>query len=82
MQSAGFSDISSEEAVKLRIFKVTPEFVREMQTEGLSNLSVEQATKLKIFNIDVNFIRQARTENVPINVEALVEKRIGVWKRN
>lgn len=82
MQSAGFPNISSEEAVKLRIFKVTPEFVREMQTEGLANLSVEQATKLRIFNIDTNFIRQARAENVPINVEALVQKRIGVWSKN
>lgn len=80
MQSAGFTNISSEDAVKLRIFKVTPEFISGMKAEGLSNLSVEQATKLKIFNIDAAFIRKAKADNVPLNVEKLVERRIGVWK--
>lgn len=82
MNAAGFNNISSEEAVKLRIFKVTPEFIREMRAEGLTNLSVEQATKLKIFNIDAAFIRQAKSENVPLNVESLVERRIGVHRVN
>jgi hypothetical protein len=82
MQSAGFTNISSEEAVKLRIFKVTPEFIREMKTEGLANLSVEQATKLKIFKIDAAFIRRAKADNVPMQVESLVQRRIGVWHRN
>ncbi len=52
-----------------------------MQTEGLTNLSVEQATKLRIFKIDVEFIRLARNENVPITVEKLVERKIGVYKK-
>ncbi len=82
MRAAGFTDISAEEAVKLRIFKVTPEFIREMQGEGLSNLTVEQATKLRIFKIDADFIRKARAENVPVNVESLVQKRIGFWGKN
>lgn len=80
MQSAGFANISSEEAVKLRIFKVTPEFIREVKAEGLSVLSVEEATKLKIFHIDAAFIRQAKSENIPLKVENLVQRRIGVWR--
>jgi hypothetical protein len=82
MQSAGFSNLSSEEAVKLRIFNVTPEFISQMKSEGLTNLSVEQATKLKIFNIDAAFIRKAKADNVPLRVENLVERRIGVWHRD
>ncbi|MEZ5427056.1 MAG: hypothetical protein R2747_12370 [Pyrinomonadaceae bacterium] len=78
----GFKNDSLEGLVKFRIFKVTPEFLREVQAEGLVNLSGEDVVKLRIFKIDGAFIRQARTENVPITVEALVNKRIGVWSRN
>jgi hypothetical protein len=53
-----------------------------MKAEGLTNLSVEQATKLKIFNIDAAFIRKAKAERVPVRVESLVERRIGVWRNN
>jgi len=35
--------------------------------------------KMRIFKIDAAFIRQSRAEGVPLNVEKLVEKRIGVW---
>ena len=78
VRAMGFTNEGMESMVKLRIFKVTPEFLREVQAEGLTNLSVEDATKLRIFKIDAEFIRQARAENVPINVEELVRKRIGV----
>lgn len=82
VKEMGFGTESLEELVKLRIFKVTPEFIREVQSEGLNNLTAEQVVKLRIFKIDGEFIRQARAENVPVNVEDLVKKRIGVWKRN
>lgn len=77
----GFKNDSLEGLVKFRIFKVTPEFVREVQNEGLRNLSAEEVVKLRIFKIDGAFIRQARAENVPVEVEALVQKKIGVWNR-
>jgi hypothetical protein len=35
--------------------------------------------KLRIFKIDSEFIRQARADGVPIEVEKLVQKKIGVW---
>ena len=81
VKEMGFGTQSLEELVKLRIFKVTPEFIREVQAEGLNNLTAEQVVKLRIFKIDGEFIRQARAENVPVNVEDLVRKRIGVWGR-
>ena len=74
----GFSKEPFESLVKMQIFKVTPEFVTEVRNEGLTNLQVEDIVKLRIFKIDANFIRQAKAEGVPLEVERLVERRIGV----
>lgn len=75
----GFDKEPFESLVKMRIFKITPEFITEIRNEGLTNLDVEDIVKLRIFKIDSAFIRQARADNVPIEVEKLVQKRIGVW---
>ena len=77
----GFEKEPFENLVKMKIFKVTPEFITEMRNEGLSNLQIEDLVKLRIFKIDVDFIRQAKSEGVPIEVEKLVERRIGVARR-
>ena len=77
----GFNNEPFESLVKMRIFKITPEFITEVKGEGFSNLSVEQLVKMKIFNINGEFIRQARADGVPMEVEKLVQKRIGVWGR-
>ncbi|HEV7745541.1 MAG TPA: hypothetical protein VGO56_11140 [Pyrinomonadaceae bacterium] len=74
----GFNKEPFESLVKMRIFKVTPEFLAEVRNEGLTNLSVEESVKLRIFNIDAAFIRQAKAEGVPMNVERLVQRRLGV----
>ncbi|HVF57779.1 MAG TPA: hypothetical protein VM934_16625 [Pyrinomonadaceae bacterium] len=73
----GFDKESFESLVKMRIFKVTPEFITAMRNEGLTELSVEDLVKMRIFNIDSAFIRQAKAEGVPLDVEKLVQKRIG-----
>lgn len=74
----GFEKHQFEDLVKMSIFKITPAFVAEIRNEGLTNLSMEEVVKLKIFNIDAAFIRQAKSEGVPLNVERLVQRRIGV----
>jgi hypothetical protein len=78
----GFEKEPFESLVKMQIFKVTPEFIAEVRNEGLSNLSVEEAVKLRIFKIDSEFIRRAKSEGVPLEVERLVQRRIGVDKIN
>jgi hypothetical protein len=75
----GFENESFESLIKMRIFKVTPEFIAEARNEGLQNLSIEDLVKLRIFKIDSQFIRQAKADGVPLEVEKLVQKRIGVW---
>jgi hypothetical protein len=77
----GFGKQSMEELVKLRIFKVTPEFIAEMRNEGLNDLSIEDLVKLQIFKIDAEFIRQAKADGVPLQVERLVQRRLGVDRR-
>lgn len=77
----GFDKEPFESLVKMRIFKVTPEFINEVKAEGFQNLDVEDLVKMRIFKIDSAFIRQARSEGVPLEVEKLVQKRIGVYGR-
>jgi hypothetical protein len=77
----GFEKEPFESLVKMQIFKVTPEFIAEVRGEGLTNLQVEELVKLRIFKIDANFIRDAKAEGVPIEVEQLVQRRIGVRRR-
>ena len=77
----GFAGESMENLVKMRIFKVTPEFISETRGEGLSDLSIEDLVKLKIFKIDSAFIRRAKADGVPLEIEELVRRRIGVRRK-
>jgi hypothetical protein len=81
LAAQGFSDEPFENVVKMRIFKITPEFITGVRSEGFQNIDIEDLVKMKIFNINAEFIRQARAEGVPMDVEKLVQKRIGVWKK-
>ena len=74
----GFGNQGFESLVKMSIFKVTPEFLAEVRNEGLTNLSMEEVVKLRIFKIDGEFIRKAKAEGVPVNVESLVQMKLGV----
>src|SRR5215212_9040833 len=76
----GFEKEPFESLVKMQIFKITPEFITEVRNEGLINIPVEDIVKLRIFKIDGEFIRKAKAEGVPVEVERLVERRIGVTR--
>jgi len=78
----GFDKEPFESLVKMRIFKVTPAFVAEVRGEGLNDLTVEDLVKMKIFKLDAEYIRQAKADGTPLEVEELVQKRIGVRRRN
>jgi hypothetical protein len=77
----GFDKEPFESLVKMQIFKVTPDFITEMRNEGLNNLAIEDLVKLRIFKIDTEFIRAAKADGVPLEVERLVQRRIGVARR-
>ena len=77
----GFQKEPFESLVKMQIFKVTPEFITEVRNEGLTDIQVEDIVKLRIFKIDGQFIREAKADGVPLEVERLVQRRIGVSRR-
>lgn len=74
----GFDKEPFESLVKMRIFKVTPEFVTEVRNEGLTNVTVEDVVKMRIFKIDSQFIREAKADGTPLELEKLVQRKIGV----
>jgi len=74
----GFDKEPFESLVKMQIFKITPEYITEVRNEGFTDLAIEDLVKMRIFKIDSEFIRQARAEGVPMEVERLVQRRIGV----
>jgi len=37
--------------VQIRIFKVTPDFIRRMQARGFKNLSIDKLVQIRIFNL-------------------------------
>ena len=78
----GFDKEPFESLVKMQIFKVTPEFITEMRNEGLNDMAIEDLVKLRIFKIDTEFIRQAKADGVPLEVERLVRRKIGVARRH
>ena len=77
----GFDKEPFESLVKMQIFKVTPDFVTEMRNEGLTNVQIEDLVKLRIFKIDTDFIRAAKADGVPLEVEKLVQRKIGVARK-
>ena len=82
----------------LRSLSVSARFAREIFTGvhesdmGLWTPDAASALRLRadggrpdlklLFNINAEFIRQARSEGVPMDVEKLVQKRIGVYRKN
>jgi hypothetical protein len=76
----GFDKEPFESLVKMQIFKVTPEFVSEIRNEGLTDVSVEDIVKLRIFKIDAEYIRKAKADGIPVDVERLVQRKIGVGR--
>lgn len=77
----GFQKEPFESLVKMQIFKVTPEFITEVRNEGLTDVQVEDLVKLRIFNIDAPYIREAKADGVALEVEKLVQRKIGVSRR-
>jgi hypothetical protein len=77
----GFEKEPFESLVKMQIFKVTPEFIAEVRNEGLTNIQVEDIVKLRIFKIDAQYIREAKADGTPVEVERLVQRKLGVGIR-
>jgi len=42
---------SADELIQMRIFKVTPDFIRRMQTRGFDKLTIAKLVQIRIFNL-------------------------------
>jgi hypothetical protein len=40
-----------DQLIQIRIFKVTPDFIRSMQARGFKNLTIEKLVQIRIFNL-------------------------------
>jgi hypothetical protein len=78
----GFDKEPFESLVKMQIFKVTPEFIAEVRNEGFTNLDIEDLVKMRIFKIDAEYIRQAKADGVPLEVERLVQRKLGIARKH
>jgi hypothetical protein len=51
MREAGFDKLTIEDLTKLKIFGVTPEYVKKMRAAGLKNISANQLLEMKMRGI-------------------------------
>lgn len=51
IRNLGFQP-SLDELVQIRIFHITPEFIRRMQARGLNDLTIAKLVQIKIFKLD------------------------------
>jgi hypothetical protein len=64
LKAAGISGLSLEKLVELRIFNVSPEFVREMRAKN-PNVTVEQLVEARIFKTTPEFVFAMKQEGYP-----------------
>ena len=50
IRSLGFKP-TLDELIQIRIFKITPDFVRHMQERGFKNLTISKLVQIRIFNL-------------------------------
>lgn len=77
--SANFGKLGVNDLFEAAIFNVDPKFMREMKATGFANLDFDDLVKMRISKIDSAFIQKAKADGMPLNVEELVQRRIGVW---
>jgi len=76
-QRAAGQDLTLNQYIESRIFRITPEFAQQRATAGYPDLSREQLLQMRIFHITPEFIRRAqKAAHGPVSVNRLVEMRI------
>jgi len=78
----GFDKEPFESLVNFRYLKSRRVYYGDSQ-RGLADISVEELVKMRIFKIDGAYIRPSeRADGVSIEVESLVQRRIGVARKH
>ncbi len=75
MQAIGFK-VSLEKYLEMRIFDITPEYVREMRSLGFSDLDVDELVSSKIHKVTPDYVRKMRAAGWDLSLDELQSSSI------
>lgn len=75
MQDIGYR-VSLKDYLSMRIFKVTPEYVREMASLGFANLDADDLVATRIHKVTPDYIRKMRAAGWNLSLDDLMASRI------
>jgi hypothetical protein len=75
MQAEGFK-VSLEKYLEMRIFDITPEYIREMRSLGFRNIDSEELVASKIHKVTPDYVRQMRAAGWNLSLDDLQASRI------
>jgi len=75
MQAEGYR-VSLEKYLAMRIFDITPEYIREMRSLGFKNLDSEELVATRIHKVTPDYVRQMRAAGWDLSLEQLQSSRI------
>ena len=60
MESFGYSHLSVDKLITMRIHNVNGKFIKEMRESGFNNLSVDDLIKLRIHGVDSQYVKRMK----------------------
>lgn len=70
MQAEGFK-VSLEKYLQMRIFDITPEYVREMRSLGFNNLDADELVASRIHKVTPDYVRKMRAAGWNLSLDEL-----------
>jgi predicted metallopeptidase len=68
--------VSLEKYLAMRIFDITPEYIREMRSLGFKNLSSDDLVTTRIHRVTPQYVREMRAAGWDVSLDDLVASRI------
>jgi len=76
IQAEGYTDLTVDEAVSMRIHGITPAYVRDLRAAGIRP-TVDQLISFRIHGVQPDFVREIQSSGFPdFNADKLIELRI------
>jgi hypothetical protein len=75
MQAEGFK-VSLEKYLEMRIFDITPEYIREMRSLGFRNIDADELVATRIHRVTPDYVRQMRAAGWDLSLDDLQASRI------
>ncbi|MDP9194788.1 MAG: hypothetical protein M3P06_24100 [Acidobacteriota bacterium] len=75
MQSVGFK-VSLEKYLEMRIFDITPEYVREMRSLGFAKIDSDELVASKIHKVTPDYVRRMRAAGWDLSLDELQSSSI------